>query len=186
MDAFFYGNCRALLREAWKGDRPSKLREFLSYAAHAVINERGVALVQKSPLDSPEVAFEAALTELPRLKAITLTCQAALHVCSVGGYGFGLRGIAGTTPETWPVLVRDRGLSKGIFARASRRPLGGVSPLANCTGFRPMALRTRRWSDFRPGWRPGESSHYRRFWKGNRAIASSFEVVLHTLISEVM
>ena len=113
MDAFFDGNCRALLAEAWKGDWSSKLREFLSYAAHAVINERGVALVQKSPLDSPEVAFEAALTELPRLKAIT--CQAALHVCSVGGHGFGLRGIAGIPPETWPVLVRDRGLSKGIF-----------------------------------------------------------------------
>jgi len=169
MDAFFDGNCRALLGETWKGDWPSKLREILSYAAHAVINERGVALVQKSPLDGPEVAFGA-----------------ALHVCSVGGHGFGLCGRAGTPPETWPVLVRDRGLSKGIFRARLLTALGGVNALANCTGFRPMALRTGRQSDFRPGWRLGESSHLRRFWKGNRAIASSSEVVLHRLIGEVM
>jgi hypothetical protein len=98
MDAFFDGNCRALLGEAWKGDWPCKLREILSYAARAVVNERGAAPVQTSPLDGREVAFEAALTELPRLKAIT--CRAVLHVCSVGGHGFGLRSIAGTPPET--------------------------------------------------------------------------------------
>ncbi len=39
----------------------------------------------------------------------------ALHIFEAGGHGFGLRGIEGTPLQSWPSLLRDWGVNKGIF-----------------------------------------------------------------------
>jgi acetyl esterase/lipase len=41
----------------------------------------------------------------------------ALHVFEAGGHGFGLRGIAGTPLQSWPSLLHDWGVNKGIFRK---------------------------------------------------------------------
>lgn len=39
----------------------------------------------------------------------------AMHIFEAGGHGFGLRGIDGTPLQSWPSLLRDWGVNKGIF-----------------------------------------------------------------------
>lgn len=39
----------------------------------------------------------------------------ALHIYEAGGHGFGLRGIDATPLQSWPSLLRDWGVNKGIF-----------------------------------------------------------------------
>lgn len=43
----------------------------------------------------------------------------ALHVFEAGGHGFGLRGIADTPLRSWPSLLRDWGVNKGIFPKVN-------------------------------------------------------------------
>ncbi len=71
----FDGNYRALLWDAWRGDGPAILREILSCATYAFINERDIALILKARFESREGAFEAAFAEFPRLKAIAATTR---------------------------------------------------------------------------------------------------------------
>lgn len=46
----------------------------------------------------------------------------ALHVYEAGGHGFGLRGIDGTPRQSWPSLLRDWGVNKGIFPGVTPEP----------------------------------------------------------------
>ncbi len=71
----FDGNYRALLWQAWDGDGPAILREILSAATYAFINERDIALILRSRFESREGAFEAAFAAFPRLKAIACTTR---------------------------------------------------------------------------------------------------------------
>jgi 2-dehydro-3-deoxygluconokinase len=71
----FDGNYRALLWEAWSGDGPAILREILSGATYAFINERDIALILRSRFESREGAFEAAFAAFPRLQAIACTTR---------------------------------------------------------------------------------------------------------------
>ncbi|MBA4339716.1 sugar kinase [Hyphomonas sp.] len=71
----FDGNYRALLWQAWDGDGPAILREILSAATYAFINERDIALILKSRFESREGAFEAAFAAFPRLQAIACTTR---------------------------------------------------------------------------------------------------------------
>lgn len=41
----------------------------------------------------------------------------ALHVFEAGGHGFGLRGIAGSPLQSWPSLLHDWGVNKGIIRK---------------------------------------------------------------------
>lgn len=71
----FDGNYRALLWQAWDGDGPAILKEILSAATYAFINERDIALILKSRFESREGAFEAAFAAFPRLQAIACTTR---------------------------------------------------------------------------------------------------------------
>lgn len=71
----FDGNYRALLWESWDGDGPAILRDILSAATYAFINERDIALILKSGFESRERAFEAAFATFPRLQAIAATTR---------------------------------------------------------------------------------------------------------------
>ncbi|MFN3912499.1 sugar kinase [Hyphomonas sp.] len=71
----FDGNYRTQLWDAWDGDGPAILREILSSATYAFINERDIALILKSRFDSREGAFEAAFAAFPRLEVIAATTR---------------------------------------------------------------------------------------------------------------
>lgn len=43
----------------------------------------------------------------------------ALHIFEAGGHGFGLRGIGDTPLRSWPSLLRDWGVNKGIFPKVN-------------------------------------------------------------------
>lgn len=43
----------------------------------------------------------------------------ALHVFEAGGHGFGLRGIGDMPLRSWPSLLRDWGVNKGIFPKVN-------------------------------------------------------------------
>ncbi|OYW35242.1 MAG: hypothetical protein B7Z42_15230, partial [Brevundimonas sp. 12-68-7] len=72
-----FGNYRTLLWDAWDGDGPAILREILSSATYAFINERDIALILKSRFESREGAFEAAFAAFPRLEVIAATTRQA-------------------------------------------------------------------------------------------------------------
>lgn len=71
----FDGNYRALLWEAWDGDGPAILREILSCATYAFINERDIALILKARFENRQSAFEHAFEAFPRLQAIAATTR---------------------------------------------------------------------------------------------------------------
>lgn len=71
----FDGNYRALLWEAWDGDGPAILKEILSCATYAFINERDIALILNTRLESRQAAFEHAFDVFPRLRAIAATTR---------------------------------------------------------------------------------------------------------------
>jgi 2-dehydro-3-deoxygluconokinase len=71
----FDGNYRALLWEAWTGDGPSILREILSAATYAFINERDIALILRSRFEDRATAFAAAFDAFPKLRAIAATTR---------------------------------------------------------------------------------------------------------------
>ena len=71
----FDGNYRALLWEAWDGDGPAILKEILSCATYAFINERDIALILKARFEDRQSAFEQAFAAFPRLQAIAATTR---------------------------------------------------------------------------------------------------------------
>lgn len=71
----FDGNYRALLWQAWDGDGPAILKEILSCATYAFINERDIALILKARFEDRQSAFEQAFAAFPRLQAIAATTR---------------------------------------------------------------------------------------------------------------
>ncbi|MFN4184283.1 MAG: sugar kinase [Hyphomonas sp.] len=71
----FDGNYRALLWEAWDGDGPAILKEILSCATYAFINERDIALILRSRFEDRQSAFAHAFEAFPRLQAIAATTR---------------------------------------------------------------------------------------------------------------
>lgn len=71
----FDGNYRALLWEAWDGDGPAILKEILSCATYAFINERDIALILKAEFENRASAIAQAFAAFPRLQAIAATTR---------------------------------------------------------------------------------------------------------------
>ena len=71
----FDGNYRAYLWENWKGDGPKIIREILSYATLALINERDISLVMGQSITDRAEAYKIAFKEFPRLKACAATTR---------------------------------------------------------------------------------------------------------------
>ena len=75
VEVSFDGNYRALLWDAWKGDGPAILKQTLSAASTAFINERDLALILGHSFASRAEAYEAAFAEFPRLRQIAATTR---------------------------------------------------------------------------------------------------------------
>ena len=71
----FDGNYRAYLWENWKGDGPKIIREILSYATLALINERDISLVMGQEIKERSKAYEIAFKEFPKLRALAATTR---------------------------------------------------------------------------------------------------------------
>lgn len=71
----FDGNYRKLLWDAWDGDGPAILREILSCATYAFINERDIALILGQSFADRAGAYAAAFDAFPRLQAIAATTR---------------------------------------------------------------------------------------------------------------
>jgi 2-dehydro-3-deoxygluconokinase len=71
----FDGNYRAQLWANWGGDGPSILRNLLSHASLAFINERDLALILGEDFPSKEVAYQKAFEVFPRLQWIAATTR---------------------------------------------------------------------------------------------------------------
>lgn len=76
----FDGNYRAMLWEAWDGDGPAILREILSAASYAFINERDIALILRARFEDRQAAFAAAFDTFPNLKVIAATTRQQVSV----------------------------------------------------------------------------------------------------------
>ncbi len=74
----FDGNYRAYLWENWKGDGPKIIREILSYATLALINERDISLVMGQDIKDRSAAYAVALKEFPELRALAATTRETL------------------------------------------------------------------------------------------------------------
>lgn len=75
VEVSFDGNYRALLWEAWRGDGPAILKEILSAASTAFINERDLALILGRSFASRAEAYAAAFAAFPRLRTIAATTR---------------------------------------------------------------------------------------------------------------
>ena len=69
----FDGNYREGLWKAWSGDGPAILKDILSHAETAFINERDIALLLGTPLEERQSAIQRAFEAFPRLKTIAAT-----------------------------------------------------------------------------------------------------------------
>jgi 2-dehydro-3-deoxygluconokinase len=78
----FDGNYRAQLWAAWEGDGPTILREIISHADHAFINERDISLILDSAYTDRATACAAAFRAFPRLMTIAATSRDASSVTS--------------------------------------------------------------------------------------------------------
>jgi len=67
--------------------------------------------------DDPAVPVENALILHAALRQAGV--PVALHIFEAGGHGFGLRGIEDTPLRSWPSLLRDWGVNKGIFPKVN-------------------------------------------------------------------
>lgn len=71
----FDGNYRSYLWEHWKGDGPKIIREILSYATLALINERDISLVMGREITERSEAYDIAFKEFPELRALAATTR---------------------------------------------------------------------------------------------------------------
>ncbi|MCU0881227.1 MAG: sugar kinase [Hyphomonadaceae bacterium] len=71
----FDGNYRAQLWQQWQGDGPSVLAGLLEQADLAFINEKDVALITGTPVQSREEAVAAAFKAFPKLRTIAATMR---------------------------------------------------------------------------------------------------------------
>lgn len=69
----FDGNYREGLWKQWDGDGPAILRDILSHASIAFINERDIALLLGTPEEAREDAVKRAFRSFPKLKVIAAT-----------------------------------------------------------------------------------------------------------------
>lgn len=69
----FDGNYREALWKVWAGDGPAILREILSHAETAFINERDIALLLGTPVEERKVAMERAFGTFPKLTTVAAT-----------------------------------------------------------------------------------------------------------------
>ena len=76
MKVAFDGNYREALWAAWGGNGPDVLRDILSHADTAFINERDVALILGSEFSTREAAVARAFAEFPSLSTIACTTRA--------------------------------------------------------------------------------------------------------------
>lgn len=71
----FDGNYRSYLWENWQGDGPKIIREILSYATLALINERDISLVMGRDIKDRSSAYNIAFQEFPELQALAATTR---------------------------------------------------------------------------------------------------------------
>lgn len=71
----FDGNYRSQLWQDWGGDGPAVIREILSYATLALINERDIGLIAGREFSSRQAAFDYAFSEFPNLTYIAATTR---------------------------------------------------------------------------------------------------------------
>jgi len=71
----FDGNYRALLWQAWSGDGPSILRDILSCARIAFVNERDISLVLGEAFADRTAAYAAAFEAFPQLEIMAATTR---------------------------------------------------------------------------------------------------------------
>ncbi|MAI91523.1 sugar kinase [Ponticaulis sp.] len=76
----FDGNYREALWKSWDGDGPAILRNILSNATIAFINERDIALLLGTEREEREVAIKRAFEAFPRLKMVAATHRAQTSV----------------------------------------------------------------------------------------------------------
>lgn len=126
----FDGNYRALLWEAWEGDGPAILREILSAASYAFINERDIALILKARFENRQAAFEAAFAAFPRLKAIAATTrqQASVDDQAIAGELVTREGRWVSPVHDLPGVVDRIGGGDAFAAGALHALLGGQAP----------------------------------------------------------
>ena len=80
----FDGNYRAQLWAAWAGDGPAILKQILSHATLAFINERDVELILGERFESREAALKRAFEVFPRLQWIAATTRTLASVTHQG------------------------------------------------------------------------------------------------------
>ncbi|MAP94945.1 MAG: 2-keto-3-deoxygluconate kinase [Ponticaulis sp.] len=73
LDFSFDGNYREALWKVWAGDGPAILRDILSCATIAFINERDIALLLATPAEDRQTAINRAFAAFPRLQTIACT-----------------------------------------------------------------------------------------------------------------
>ena len=71
----FDGNYREYLWKNWKGDGPSIIREILSHATLALINERDISLVMGRKIEDRSEAYRLAFDAFPELRALAATTR---------------------------------------------------------------------------------------------------------------
>ncbi len=74
----FDGNYRSQLWQDWGGDGPAVIREILSYATLAFINERDIGLIAGRAFRSRQAAFDYAFNAFPKLTYIAATTRETL------------------------------------------------------------------------------------------------------------
>ena len=83
----FDGNYRAQLWAAWSGDGPAILKQILSHATLAFINERDVELILGERFASREAALQRAFEVFPQLHWIAATTRTLASVTQQGLQG---------------------------------------------------------------------------------------------------
>lgn len=83
----FDGNYRAQLWAAWAGDGPAILKQILSHATLAFINERDVELILGERFAGREAALQRAFEAFPRLQWIAATTRTLASVTHQGLQG---------------------------------------------------------------------------------------------------
>lgn len=97
----FDGNYRQGLWQAWGGDAPKVLREILTHASLAFINERDLGLILDRDFSSRDDAVAVAFDTFPKLERIACTTreQTSVDCMSLCGNLFTRGGMHSTEPQ---------------------------------------------------------------------------------------